>query len=166
MSIVEQRGYYLPRVLSGTVISSIAYGLLSMLSPSTSSYIAIQNLVPAPVAMAIMIFCQNLGGTVFRIAAQTIFSNILLDGITKHVPGVNATLIIAAGARSILELVSGEQLARVLDAYSTAIDRIMYLDVGISVAAFAFAWRLGWKDIRVNKKNNQPIEEGDEGAKV
>ncbi|KAL4947230.1 hypothetical protein BDW69DRAFT_190382 [Aspergillus filifer] len=97
--------------------------------------------------MAIMIFCQNLGGAVFLIAAQTIFSNVLRDEITKHVPGVNATLIIAAGAR-------------------TAIDCIMYLGVGLSVAAFAFAWGLGWKDIRVDKKNNQPNEEGDEGAKV
>ncbi|KAL4997556.1 putative MFS transporter [Aspergillus recurvatus] len=166
-TMVEQRGYYLPWVLSGTVISSIAYGLLSMLSPSTSvgrwigfqvlygtgcgaaatgSYIAIQNLVAAPqipVAMAIMIFCQNLGGAVFLIAAQTIFSNVLRDEITKHVPGVNANLIIAAGARSIRNLVSGEQLARVLEAYSTAIDSVMYLGVGISVASFVFAWGLG-----------------------
>lgn len=36
MSIVEQRGYYLPWVLSGTVISSIAYKLLLMLSLYTS----------------------------------------------------------------------------------------------------------------------------------
>lgn len=69
--------------------------------------------------MAIMIFCQNLGGAVFLTAAQPIFSNVLRDEKKKHVPGLNATFIIAAGARSI----------------------------------------------RVNK-NNQPIEEGDEGAKV
>ncbi|KAL2866060.1 MDR family MFS transporter [Aspergillus lucknowensis] len=189
-AMVEQRGYYLPWVLSGTVISSIAYGLLSMLSPSTlvgrwigfqilygtgcgaaatGPYIAIQNLVPAPripVAMAIMIFCQNLGGAVFLIAAQTIFSNILRDEITKHAPGVDANLIIAAGARSIRNFVSSEQLARVLEAYSTAIDGVMYLGVGISVAAFVFAGGLGWKDIRVNKKDNQSVVKEDGVAKV
>ena len=33
---MERLGYYLPWVLSGTVVSSIAYGLLSLLRPSTS----------------------------------------------------------------------------------------------------------------------------------
>jgi hypothetical protein len=41
----------------------------------------------------------------------------------------------------------------------------MYLGVEISVASFVFAWGLGSKDIRVNKKNNQPIEEGDGGQR-
>ena len=27
----------------------------------------------------------------------------------------------------------------------------MYFGIGVSIAAFAFAWGLGWKDIRVEK---------------
>lgn len=113
--------------------------------------------------MAIMIFCQNLGGAVFLIAAQTIFSNILRQQI-ENVPGVNASVIIAAGARSIRNLVSDEQLAGVLEAYSTAIGKVMYLGIGVSVASFAFTWGLGWKDIRVHKKMNQAAAKGEEKA--
>ncbi|KAI4867402.1 MFS general substrate transporter [Hypoxylon rubiginosum] len=173
---VEVLGYYLPWVLFGTAATSVGYGLLSMISPSTrvqdwvgyqiifgvgcgaaatSSYIAIQNLVPAaqiPVAMAILIFCQNLGGAVFLIVAQTIFSNTLRDQIVQLVPDANAALIIAAGARSVRQVVSGEQLAGVLQAYSTSVDRVMYLGVAIGASAFAFACGLGWKDIRVEKR--------------
>jgi len=102
--------------------------------------------------MAILIFCQNLGGAVFLTAAQTIFSNSLHKTIKQYAPGVNPELIIAAGARSVRQLVSGEQLAGVLQAYSTSVDRVMYLGTGIGAASFAFAWGLGWKDIRVEKK--------------
>ena len=218
---MESLGYYLPWVLSGTILTTIAYGLLSLVGPSTpvqqwveyqilfgvgcgaastgvrdplhpqpefsnhpfccsnassisyrahelivsslQSYIAIQNLVPAaqiPIAMAILIFCGNLGAGVFLIAAQTFFSNTLREQIEQHVPGVNSELIIAAGARSVRQLVSGEQLAGVLQAYSTSVDRVMYLGIGIGAASFAFAWGLGWKDIRVEKKkvNKSEIE--------
>ncbi|KAI6085886.1 MFS general substrate transporter [Hypoxylon rubiginosum] len=172
---IEALGYYLPWVLSGTALTAIGQGLLSMISPSTevkdwvgyqiilgvgcgaaatSSYIAIQNLVPAaqiPIAMAILIFCQNLGGAVLLIVAQTVFSSSLRDQLTQLVPDADAALIIAAGARSVRQVVSGEQLAGVLQAYSVSVDRVMYLGVATSAAAFAFACGLGWKDIRVER---------------
>ena len=122
------------------------------------SYIAIQNSVPAPqipVAMAILIFCQNIGAAVFLVAAQAIFINTLRQQIEHHVAGVNTEAIIVAGARSIRKLVSGVQLAGVLEAYSTSVDRIMYLGIGIGVVSFAFAWGLGWKDIRAEKEKSQ-----------
>jgi hypothetical protein len=37
----------------------------------------------------------------------------------------------------------------------------MYFGVGISCAAFCFAWGLGWKDIRVEKKNAAKSETDD-----
>lgn len=123
-------------------------------SPPSQSYIAIQNLVPAaqiPIAMAILIFCQNLGGAVLLIVAQTVFSSSLRDQLTQLVPDADAALIIAAGARSVRQVVSGEQLAGVLQAYSVSVDRVMYLGVATSAAAFAFACGLGWKDIRVER---------------
>lgn len=60
-----------------------------------------------------------------------------------------------AGARSIRKLVSGEQLVGVLKAYSTSIDRVMYLSIGIGVVSFAFAWGLGRKDMRMEKEKSQ-----------
>ncbi|MCJ1386604.1 hypothetical protein MMC17_009730 [Xylographa soralifera] len=176
--MVETFGYYIPWVLGGTALTAIAYGLLSLLDLNTpvakwvgyqilfgagtgsaivGSFTAVQNIVPAPqipVAMAILIFCQYLGGATFLIVAETIFSNSLRTLITQNVPGINPDLLLGAGARSIRNLVSGTQLSAVLKAYSTSFDRIMYLGVGIAVASFAFAWGLGWKDIRVEKKKN------------
>ena len=111
--------------------------------------------------MVIMIFCQNLGGAVFLTAAQTIFHNYLRQQIQVLVTGIDPEVTIAAGARSTRHLVSGERLAGVLQAYSTSVDRVMYLGVGIGVASFAFAWGRGWKDIRVEKKNVNKVETED-----
>ncbi|KAI9684239.1 MAG: hypothetical protein M1822_005712 [Bathelium mastoideum] len=171
-TLIQKLGYYLPWALSGTALTTIAYGLCSLLSPMTpvrnwvgyqilsgigngaaasSSYIAIQNTVPAssiPTAMAILILCQNLGAAVFLTLAQTIFSNSLRSEIRKDAPGVSAAAVIAGGARMLRMLVSAQQLPGVLRAYSTAVDSVMYLGVGLGALAFVCAWGLGWKDIK------------------
>ena len=103
--------------------------------------------------MAIVIFCQNIGGAIFLIAANAIFSNILRQQLQQRVAeiGVTPDIIVNTGVRSIRQLVSGDQLAAVLQAYSNSVDHVMYLGIGVSVAAFTFAWGLGWKDIRVER---------------
>jgi hypothetical protein len=120
-------------------------------------YIAIQNLVPPPqipIAMAIIIFCQNMGGAVFLIVANSIFTNGLRAELQKRFAeiGVNPDILISTGLNSIRSLVSGDKLTAALECYTTAISHVMYLGIGVSVATFAFGWGLGWVDIRKAKK--------------
>ncbi|KAH6853170.1 major facilitator superfamily-domain-containing protein, partial [Chaetomium sp. MPI-CAGE-AT-0009] len=184
-TMIEMLGYYLPWVASGGALSAIGYGLLSLLSPTTTvanwigyqvlygvgggcmaagAYIAIQNVVPAPqipTAMSIVIFCQNMGGAVSLVAANAIFSNTLRSQLQQRiaVTRIAPDVIINSGVRSVRQLASGAQLAAVLQAYSNSVDTVMYLGIAVSVAAFAFAWGLGWKDIRVARQLNV-IKEG------
>lgn len=173
-ALISILGYYLPFLLAGGAISAVGYGLLSTLSPTTSvakwigyqilygvasgcttaaPYIAIQNLVsPAqiPQAMAIIIFWQNIGAATSLIAANAIFSNSLRHQLQERVAeiGLAPDAIVAAGVRSIRDLVSGSPLAAVLEAYAKSIDRVMYLGLAVSLAVLVFAPGLGWKDIR------------------
>lgn len=101
--------------------------------------------------MAILILCQNLGSAVFLTVAQTIFSNDLRKSLASEVPGVDADTILAGGARMLRRLVSGHDLGAVLKAYSEAIDSVMYLGVGLGVTAFACAWGMGFKNIKVKE---------------
>ncbi|KAH6651341.1 major facilitator superfamily-domain-containing protein [Chaetomium tenue] len=180
-TMIEMFGYYLPWVVSGGALSAIGYGLLSLLSPTTTvanwigyqvlygvgggcmaagAYIAIQNLVPTPqipTAMSIIIFSQNMGGAISLVAANAIFSNTLRSQLQERLPitGIAPDVIINSGVRSVRELVpGGALLAAVLQAYSNSADTVMYLGVAVSVAAFAFAWGLGWKDIHVARNLN------------
>nr|XP_036580115.1 major facilitator superfamily transporter [Colletotrichum truncatum]KAF6787947.1 major facilitator superfamily transporter [Colletotrichum truncatum] len=176
--MIEKLGYYLPWVTGGSSIAAIGYGLLSTLSPTTSTakwigyqlfygvgsgsmssghYIAVQNLVPAPqipIAMAIVIFMQNMGGAIFLVAANAVFSNTLRKELQQRalLIGVEPDVIVNSGLNSIRRLVSGDQLRHTLQAYSDSVDTVMYLGIGIGFATFSFAWGLGWKDIRVERK--------------
>ncbi|KAK4465133.1 major facilitator superfamily transporter [Cladorrhinum samala] len=180
--MIERFGYYLPWILGGSSVAAAGYGLLSLLDKNTpaarwigyqvlygvgsgamssSAYIALQNLVPAaqiPIAMSILIFLQNMGGAVFLVAANTIFSNTLRSALNDRAStiGIPADVIIASGAFNVRDLVQGstERLDAILDSYTDAIANVMYLGIGTSVGTFIFGWGLGWKDIRVARKLN------------
>ncbi|GLI74765.1 hypothetical protein PoHVEF18_003013 [Penicillium ochrochloron] len=172
--MISVLGYYLPFLLAGGAISAVGYGLLSTLSPSTSAakwigyqilygvasgctaaapFIAIQNLVPPEqisLAMAIVIFWQNIGASTSLIAANAIFSNSLRRQLQQRIAeiGISPDIIIDTGVHSIRNLVSGSQLTAVLAAYAKSVDNVMYLGVAVSIAVLVFAPGLGWKDIR------------------
>lgn len=129
-------------------------------------YIAIQNLVPAaqiPQAMAIIIFWQNMGAAISLVAANAIFSNALRDQLAQRASqiGVTADVILAAGVRSIRDLVSGSELVAVLEAYAKAVDNVMYLGIAVSVMVIVFSPGLGWKDIRKTKSLQALATEGE-----
>lgn len=61
--------------------------------------------------------------------------------------------MVAVGATGLRQLVpEGERLAIVLQAYTDSIDNVMYVGVGVACVAFAFAWGLGFKDVREEKE--------------
>jgi len=104
--------------------------------------------------MAIVIFCQGMGGAVFLIVANAVFSNSIRRLLQQQLSsiGVAPEIILNAGARGLRHVVLAEdQLAVVLKIYSDSVDNVMYLGIAVSCVAFAFAWGLGWKDIRVEK---------------
>ncbi|EXJ80524.1 hypothetical protein A1O1_08670 [Capronia coronata CBS 617.96] len=178
--LVQKVGYCLPWVVIGTMVNAVGSGLLSMLTPTYSTgarvgyqivygigagcvssmpYISIQNFAASaqiPIAMALLIFCQNLGGAIFLTVAQTVFSNSLRNAISTKAPGVNAAAILAAGATAFRSVVSSAQLEGVLDAYCTSFDNVFYLVSGLAVCTFGAGWGLGWRDLRVKKSPSQP----------
>ncbi|THC95966.1 hypothetical protein EYZ11_004563 [Aspergillus tanneri] len=159
--------------LASSVITAIGNGLISTFTPSTSTgkwigyqiligtgrglgfqvpIVAVQNtLSPAqiPVAMALLMFCQTLGGAVFLVIANVIFSASLRTEIPWYAPGIDPETVIGAGASSVRDVVtSTTALAGTLTAYATSVGRVFYLAVGLSGIGLASAWGMGWKDIR------------------
>ncbi|KAI1642322.1 putative MFS multidrug transporter [Daldinia loculata] len=173
--LVGRVGYYLPFSLIAAVMVTIANGILSTLSPTTSigewvgyqvihgvgrglgmqmPILAVQNTLPPAqisVAMALLMFSQNFGGALFLSFAETIFSNSLKTLIPEYAPSVNPETIINAGATGFRRTISPAEITHVLVAYSKSIDRVFYMTAGMGVLCFVFSWGTGWKDIR--KKN-------------
>ncbi|KAL3464600.1 major facilitator superfamily domain-containing protein [Aspergillus heterothallicus] len=180
-------GYYLPWAIVGAILSAVAGGLLSTLSPTTVTaawagyqvimgfgrgaatqppMLAVQNNISpddVSTAMAILTFSQTFGGSIFLALANVIFSAGLRDQIPRYAPNVNPEEVIAAGATGFREIVAPEDLEGVLKGYAKSVDWVMYLVVGLTVAQFASSWGMGWKDVR--KKEEVKEDASTENAK-
>jgi hypothetical protein len=169
---VSKMGYYLPWSVGSGILMSIGSGLLSTLTTDSSTgkwigyqiisgvgrgmgfqmpIVAVQNDLPksqVSVGTSLIVFSQTFGGAVFLSIGQTIFNEGLKSGLKQFAPGVDVSLVIHAGATAIEEVVSGAQYTGVTKAYSLAFDNTQYLAAGCGVAAFAFAWGVGWKSVK------------------
>ena len=117
--------------------------------------VAIQAvLIPSqvPVAMAMLVFSQTLGGAVFVTAAQTVFSTTLRQKVVRYSPQVDVNAVIAAGATGITQVVQEADMPGVLQAYSESVGSVFWLAVAAGVIGFVFSWGMGWNDVREKKK--------------
>ena len=125
---------------------------------SLQPIIAVQNALQPkqiPVALALVMFSQTIGGAMFLSFSVTIFTSSLTSLIARYAPLVDPRAVVDAGATEFWNILSGSDLANVLMAYAMSVDRVFYLCAGAGAACFVFAWGMGWKDIR--KKNSASI---------
>ncbi|KAJ5740443.1 hypothetical protein N7493_000315 [Penicillium malachiteum] len=178
-TLIGRLGYYTPWTIFSGITNSIGAGLLSTFTPHTSTgkwigyevifgasrgagfqtpIIAIQNAVPqgdVSVAMALLIFSQTLAGAVFLTLANVIFDAGLKSLLKKDAPNADAAAILAAGATSFRTVVSKADLPGVLKAYAKSCDYVFYMATGLGVVIFAFAFGMGWTDVRKKKPSEE-----------
>ncbi|KAJ4296885.1 hypothetical protein N0V90_006933 [Kalmusia sp. IMI 367209] len=177
---VSKMGYYLPwAVFSGAVVA-IGNGLMSTLSPTTSTakwigyliivgagrgagmqmaLVATQAALPAklmPVSLAFLIFMQNLAAAIFLVVANTIFTQSLNKKLAQYAPSVSPQAAFEAGssATAVRKLVPADkpwEIEGVLNAYSESLKNIWYMLVAFACLAFVFAWGMGFIDVRKKK---------------
>ncbi|KAF2425518.1 efflux pump [Tothia fuscella] len=169
--LVSKMHHYFPWAVASAVFTSIGCGLLSTLSPNTSSgkwigyqillgigrgcgfqmpIIAIQNTLSPqqnPIGMALVGFSQTLGGSIFLSLAQTIFSRSLIDGLAQYAPGVDANQVIKAGGSGLRQTLPVADLPGALKAFNLGVDHTFYLATGASAATFVLAFTMGWHRI-------------------
>lgn len=102
-----------------------------------------------------LVFCQNFGGAVMVVVAQTIFTNSLRQTLPSYAPSVNVGAVIAAGATGMRHILPSNELGAVLLAYSISLDRIFYLCAAIAVVSLFFSCFMGWTDIRKKEEKRE-----------
>ncbi|OAL45244.1 efflux pump protein [Pyrenochaeta sp. DS3sAY3a] len=183
---ISRLGYYLPLGIFSAAMTAIGNGLISTFTASTSvstwigyqiiagagrgagmqlAIVAIQNAVkPAdvPIAIALVIFTQNLGTSISVVLSNTLFTETLTSRITTYAPSVSshAALEAGSGAGAVRALVIGheEELDGVLRAYSESFRNVFYFLVGAALCALVVSPGMGWKDVR--KKAPKAITQG------
>ncbi|KAF2002924.1 MFS general substrate transporter [Amniculicola lignicola CBS 123094] len=172
-------GYYTPFMWAGSAIFTVGAGLLYTLhvnSPPKSwisyqvlagigagasvqiPFVAVQvvtNTRDMPIANAMVMFFNSLGGAISISIAQNIFVNSLSREIPRYAPGVEPKRVIGAGATYVRELLKNlgmsASLPGVLEAYNNAIVSAFIVAIATSGIAFVISFGMEWKSVKGKK---------------
>jgi MFS family permease len=185
-AFVQKTGYYVPMMYVCVVLTSIGAGLITTweVDTGTSKWIgyqalfgiglgagmqqavmAAQTVLPqADVAMgvALMFFCQNLGGAIWTCLSQTLFINYLSSHL-GDLKGLDIPSIVHAGATQLSRTVPPERLAEVLDVYNDALVQAFYVSVGLCCALIIPAVGMEWKSVKEQKQVDGEAPHEEEG---
>ncbi|KAJ7090787.1 major facilitator superfamily domain-containing protein [Mycena belliarum] len=175
-ALISRTGYYAPFMVVSAVLTAVAAGLMSTLKVSSGStkWIPFQvvcglgiglglqqpvlaaqtvlELQDVPSGMAIIMFSQTLGGSLFISIAQNVFTSKLISGLVARVPGVSPALVLSAGATSLKSAVLPEFLPDVLEAYNEALITVFYVAVAMASLSLVGALVIEWRNIRGKKR--------------
>lgn len=102
-----------------------------------------------------MISCQNFAGAIFVVVGEVIFRQRLVKEINAHAPSVSIEAALAAGASSsavrALVPAGSPDLAGVLLAFSSSLNKVFYLLMTCCLAGLVAALGMGWVDTRQKK---------------
>jgi hypothetical protein len=168
-------GYNAPLMIASSILTAIGAGLLSTLQPRSghSMWIGYQVLFglgvgigmqQPPIAaqtvldldvvfvrMALMIFAQSIGASIFTSVGQNVFTNRLVSGLREQTPGLDPNVVISAGATGFRGIVSPEDLPGILFAYNEAVVDAFYVAVALAGLSLFGPLAIQWKSVRGKK---------------
>ena len=184
--LVTKIGYYTPFMIVNSVVMSIGAGLLTTWSPDTmhpkwigyqfvfgfglgmgmqQASLAAQAVLPrkdAPIGIALVMFCQQMGGAVFVSVGESVFTNQLVKGL-KNVAGISPAAVVNTGATDLRHVVNPSNLHGVLVAYNQAITKTFTVVLAMSCFSIIGALCIEWKNIKPPKKQADEVEKGGAG---
>ncbi|RDL40972.1 uncharacterized protein BP5553_00951 [Venustampulla echinocandica] len=178
-ALTSRLGFYTPFAIAGSALTTVASGLFTTLTPTSSAgawigyqiisglsrgmslqqpITAIQAVLPKEelaLGNAFLMFSQILAAAIFVSLGQTIFSNHLVSALAKFAPEVDALRVLDVGATNFRSVIAVESVPGVILAYNQSITRIFWLSLGASCAGFVASWFLGWKNIKKIKQGDE-----------
>ncbi|KAG8156728.1 hypothetical protein KVR01_013333 [Diaporthe batatas] len=173
--VVSLVGYYTPFMLLSTVLMSIGYGLVSTFQPDTGAgvWIGYQILAGAgvgfgmqqplmavqavlsdkdlPTGTAVVVFTQTLGGSLFVSVSQNVFSNKLVEYVGEYAPGLDPSVVLAAGATSIQKVIPSEFLDGVTLAYNDALMQTFLVSAALAAFSIVGSAFMEWRSVKGKK---------------
>lgn len=169
---ITATGVYVPFLIGGAVLTTVANGLLYTLdigSPS-SHWIGYQALAGMGIGLAIQVpiianqafvsmseissitaitlFFQTVGGAFFVSAAQTAFTNRLLDRVPVTAPGVTPSLVVSTGATQLRNVFSPSELPGILIAYMDGLKLSFALAIALAGITLPIALFAKWVNVK------------------
>lgn len=170
--LIGEIGIYVPFMVAGGIISTVASGLLLTLHENSghSVWIGYQALagiglglcftvpiiiVQAAVeyedvstATAVVLFFQSLGGALILSAGQSLFQNFLLSTLRSTNPDLNPAIVLNVGATDVQQSFSPMQLVGINKAYMKGLHSAFTLAIPAAGIATLLAGMQEWKRLK------------------
>lgn len=166
-------GYYIPFIYLAVLIAPIGAGLLTTLSPDTSTakwigyqilfgfgsgcgfqlpQVAAQIVLPPrdiPTGISVSMLFQGLGGTVLISAANNVMNSHLVRNINAlEISGVTGMDVVNAGATGYRSIIPADRLADAIDAYNSALKKSFQIALIMACLSALPAVLLEWKSVK------------------
>jgi hypothetical protein len=170
-ALVQKIGYYVPWMLASAVLASTGSGLITTFDSHTghAKWIGYQVLFglglgtglqqgnlaaqtvlekrDVPTGISLMFFSQSFGGAIFVCISQSLFTNRLASGLDS-IAGVDAGVVVKAGATELARLVPADKITEVLVIYNDALVRAFWVVVAGSCLLILPALGMEWRSIK------------------
>ena len=177
-------GHYIPYVYTSAVLTSIGSGLLTTLSPASSTgrwvgyqiiygfgagcafqlpQIAAQTVLPqqdVPVGVVITTFATMFGASLFVSAGNNVLNNGLISHISAlQIPSIDPNAIVNLGATQLRSYVPLQFVDQTIVAYNTAIRQTFRVALIISCLSVLGAAGMEWRSVKAHgEKADAPGE--------
>jgi hypothetical protein len=173
--LISSLGYFAPMMIAGPILTIIASGMIYTfdVQSTAGAWIGWQILAGAGIGLCfqapimagqalaspahistttgLLMFWQTLGGAIFVQAAQSAFSNKLVQGLIKYTPSLDPAVVIAVGATDIRNSFDEAMLPGILDAYMDGLKTTFVLAIALSGCAVVVGAFTPWTNIKGKK---------------
>lgn len=170
--LVGRIGYYTPFAMASSCIMPIGAGLISTFKVETNAgmwigyqiilgfgiglgmqhaSIAAQTVLEPkdiPVGIALVFFCQQLGGAMFVSVAQNVLNTRLIDGLVGAVPNFDPRSITKTGATDLRSVVPEVDLSLVLSKYNEALKWVFVVATIMACLSAFGSFALEWRSVK------------------
>ena len=172
-ALTTQFGYYTPFMLISTVLMAIGSGLLTTLKvhSSTGTWVGYQllfgvgsgagfqqpvlaaqtvlELEDVPIGVAINMFLQLFGGTLFVSVSQNVFTTRLISNVDASLPEISPQQVVQTGATELRNLAhTTAETNTLLGAYNGALTHSFTVAVILSCLTILGAAGMEWKSLK------------------
>lgn len=170
--LITVTGHYIPIMILGSIISSIACGLIYTLKVDSGAnewlgYQAMAGIglglifqIPVIVGQAVVkpsdissvtamiLFFQTVGGAIWISSGQAAFANTLLKKVPELVPDVSPGLVVATGATELRKVFTPEQIPGIITAYMDGLQTAYAIAIACAAVTTILAVTPRWESIK------------------
>ncbi|OIW28645.1 major facilitator superfamily transporter [Coniochaeta ligniaria NRRL 30616] len=187
-------GYYVPQMITSTVVCSLASGLISRFSIATSNAYWICSLVLLGLGMGIglqqpvmaaqtvlaggdvaigtsvVIFMITMSGTIFYSVGNSVLQDRLIHELSRRVPDVDPSVVVGAGANNLVDAmrkIYPQYVDGILASYEAALQRVFLISVILACLSAFGSFFIEWRSVKKDKTPKDASGDGEtEGCEV